>query len=183
MPAVLRAPRSQWIAHAAQVLGDRGVDAVRIESLAGTMGVTKGSFYAHFSNRAELLQAVLDDWERRSTDDVVERAEAQGGPAGKIRMAGLLTFRDELRQLDLAVRDWARSDPEVSDRLRRVDNVRMEYLRAQFRCLVHDPDEVEARSILAFTYAIGRHFLEATHDKDTSRGALTRIAQLLGVDE
>ncbi|OYN92978.1 TetR family transcriptional regulator [Propionibacteriaceae bacterium ES.041] len=180
MPAVLRAPRSQWIAEASRALGDGGVDSVRVESLAETIGVTKGSFYAHFANRAALLQAVLDDWERRSTADVLKRVEGlEGNPADRIRMAGLLTFGAELRQVDLAVRDWARSDPQVRDRLRRVDRARMDYLRTQFRGLVPDPVEVEAKSILAFTFAIGRHFLDAAHDED----ALARIAQLLGLDE
>ncbi|MFE6734413.1 TetR/AcrR family transcriptional regulator [Microbacterium sp. NPDC057650] len=160
MPAALRTPRDRWVAEAARVLGDSGVEAVRVESIAASLGVTKGGFYTHFRAREELLEAVLDDWERRSVDDVRERVQALDADAAKnIRVAGGLTFADDLLPVDLAVRNWARSDAAVQERLLRVDGARLDYLREQFGTFVDDPDEVEARSILAFTFAIGRHFL------------------------
>jgi AcrR family transcriptional regulator len=138
------------------------VQAVRVEALAASIGVTKGGFYAHFASREQLLGDVLDEWERRSTQEVLEQVEARGGDAAeRIRGAGVLTFSEEIVPLDLAVRSWARRDRDVRERLRRVDNARMNYLRAQFRSFVTDPDEVEARSIMAFTLAIGCHFLAA----------------------
>lgn len=162
MPAVLRTPKAHWVSAAADALAAGGVEAVRVESLAASIGVTKGSFYAHFRNREHLLSELLDDWERRSTDDVRARIGASGeGAAAMIQDAGALTFSREVVPLDLAVRNWARQDPDVRARLRRVDNSRMDFLREQFSLLVSDPDEVEARSILAFTLAIGSHFLAA----------------------
>lgn len=160
MPAALRTSRDRWIAEAARMLGDHGVDAVRVESVAASLGVTKGGFYTQFRGRDDLLEAVLDDWERRSVDDVREQVRALDADAARnIRVAGGLTFAEDLLPVDLAVRNWARSDAAVRERLLRVDGARMEYLREQFGTLVDDPDEVEARSILAFTFAIGRHFL------------------------
>ncbi|MDP3951958.1 TetR/AcrR family transcriptional regulator [Microbacterium sp.] len=169
---------------ASRTLGDQGLAAVRVEVLASAIGVTKGSFYSHFASRAELLHAVLDDWERRSTADVLERVEALGAkPASKIRLAGLLTFKDDLRRVDLAVRDWARTDPEVRERLRRVDKARMDYVRQQFGCLVHEPDEIEARSVLAFTLAIGRHFLVDNLDDTRADAVMRRVERLLGLGD
>lgn len=162
MPAVLRTPRSQWVSAAAEALAAGGVEAVRVESLSASIGVTKGSFYAHFRTREQLLTEVLDDWERRSTDDVLAQVGSPDADVvDRINDAGALTFSQELVPLDLAVRGWARRDAEVRARLRRVDNARMEFLREQFGSFVSDPDEVEARSILAFTLAIGSHFLAA----------------------
>jgi len=65
--------------------------------------------------------------------------------------------------IDLAVRDWARRDQAVADRLRRVDNRRMDYLRLLFGAICPGEDEVEARSMLAFSLVIGHHFLAADH--------------------
>jgi len=39
----------------------------------------------------------------------------------------------------------------------------MEYLRSLFGTLCADPDEVEARCVLAFSLAIGNHFMAADH--------------------
>ncbi|UJP08717.1 hypothetical protein L2X99_09285 [Microbacterium sp. KUDC0406] len=54
----------------------------------------------------------------------------------------------------------------MRERLLRVDGARMDYLREQFGTCIEEPDEVEARSILAFIFAIGRHFL-AVRPKDS----------------
>jgi hypothetical protein len=66
---------------------------------------------------------MLDTWERKAIDEVLERVERQGGDArARLRRAGTLTFSRELLPIDLAVRDWSRCDQAVTERLRRVDN-------------------------------------------------------------
>ena len=80
-----------------------------------------------------------------------------------MRQAGMLTFSRELLPIDLAVRDWARRDESVAERLRRVDNRRMEYLRSLIGVSHADAGEIEARSLLAFSLAIGNHFIAADH--------------------
>ena len=42
-----------------------------------------------------------------------------------------------------------------------------------------DPDEVEARSLIAFCVAIGEHFLAADHGDRTRAQVLARAADLL----
>jgi hypothetical protein len=111
-----------------------------------------------------MLAEMLDTWEQMSIDEVIERAERRRGDArGRIRLAGALTFSSNLLPVDLAIRAWARRDPAVAERLRRVDNQRMDYLRLLFREICHNEDEVEARSTLAFSLAIGHHFMAADH--------------------
>src|SRR5829696_3461827 len=114
--AVTRTPRDRWIEEGLRALADGGPEAVRIEALAKAIGVTKGGFYGFFDNRDDLLTAMLDRWERESTDDVIDRIEVEGGnPKVKLRRAGTLTFSsDRLLPLDLAIRAWARRDEAVA---------------------------------------------------------------------
>jgi len=177
----LRTPREDWIEAGLRALAAGGVDAVRIEALAKGLGVTKGGFYGYFADRNALLQAMLDTWERESTDEVIALVEREGGdPKAKIQRAGMLTFsNDRLLPIDLAVRDWARRDEGVAERLRRVDNRRMSLLRDLIGTFCDDPDEVEARSLLAFCLAIGEHFLAADHDGRSRSQVLFRAAALL----
>ena len=164
MAAPTRTPRGNWIDAGLRALAAGGPDAVRIEPLAQALGVTRGGFYWHFDDRRALLDEMLDTWERRSTDEVLERVEREGGdPDDKVRRAGMLSFSRELLPIDLAVRDWARRDDAVADRLRRVDNRRMEYLRSLISASRSDAGDVEARSLLAFSLAIGNHFIAAQH--------------------
>lgn len=173
MPAVARTTRDGWIEAGLQALADGGPDAVRVETLAARLGVTKGGFYGYFAGRPALLTHMLDEWERRCTREVIARVDAEGGDgADRIRRVGQLTFSDDLHRIDLAVRAWARQDPAVAARLRRIDNERMDFLRAMFATFVTDPAEVEARSTLAFALAIGRHFIAADHPGYTTREAV-----------
>ena len=52
-----RLSRDDWVAEATEVLASHGLSAVAVEPLAERLGVTKGSFYAHFANRDELVAA------------------------------------------------------------------------------------------------------------------------------
>jgi AcrR family transcriptional regulator len=176
-----RTPRDRWIEEGLRALAAGGPDAVRVEALAKKLGVTKGGFYGSFADRDALLEAMLDAWERESTDEVIDRVEREGGdPRTKIQRAGVLTFSsDRLLPIDLAIRDWARRDEAVAERLRRVDNRRMALLREMIGTFCSDADEVEARSLLAFCVAIGEHFLAADHGDRTRAQVLLRAADLL----
>ena len=176
MPPPVRTSREQWVDAGLQLLATAGPDAVRVDVLARSIGVTRGGFYRQFASRDELVDAMLDTWERLSIDDVLARVEREGGDArDKVRKAGMLTFAPELIPLDLAVRDWARRDPSVAARLRRVDNRRMAYLRGLISALSDDPGEIEARALLAFSLVIGGHLIVADHETG-SRGRVLRRA-------
>jgi hypothetical protein len=124
---------------------------------------------------------MLDTWERESTDEVIDRVEREGGdPKTRIQRAGMLTFAsDRLLPIDLAVRDWARRDEAVAERLRRVDNRRMALLREMIGTFCADPDEVEARGLIAFCVALGRRSLAADHAGRTRADVLARAADLI----
>jgi AcrR family transcriptional regulator len=172
-------PRHKWIDEGLEALATGGTDAVRIESLARALGVTKGGFYGHFVDRSALLKEMLDTWERLSVDDVIERVEGDGGDArAKLRRLSALAAPPGGKPLriDLAVRDWARRDRSVATRLKRVDNRRLDYLRSLFRAFSEDEDNVEVRSLLFYSLWIGGHFIAADHGArsraDIVKGAL-----------
>ncbi|MEU6189438.1 TetR/AcrR family transcriptional regulator [Nocardia sp. NPDC047038] len=180
IPAAPRTTRDRWIEAGLQALARGGPDAVRVETLAARLGVTKGGFYGYFDGRTALLTEMLDEWERRCSTAVLDQAEARGGDAvDRIRRAGELSFDEDLHRIDLAVRAWARNDESVATRLRRIDNVRMDFLRKMFGAFVTDPDEIEARSTLTFALAIGRHFIVADHPGYTTREAVQLAGEYL----
>src|SRR5215831_4897052 len=179
--ASTRTPRSRWIEEGLRALAAGGPDAVRIEPLARALGVTKGGFYWHFEDRRALLEEMLDTWERASIDAVIERVERGGGDARARlrRLFDVASVSGGLLRTELAVRDWARRDQAVADRLRRVDNRRMDYLRSLFGAICPGEDEVEARSMLAFSLVIGHHFLAADHGARSHADVLELAANWL----
>jgi AcrR family transcriptional regulator len=150
-----------------------------VEGLARRLGVSKGGFYWHFDDRGALLDEMLDSWERRVVDEVVDVVESGGGDA-RARLASLFSMvTSGVRTSDLAIRDWARRDRAVARRLRRVDNRRMDYMRGLFREISSDEGDVEARCLLAMGLFIGTHFTAADHGRRTREDVLTVAAQRL----
>ena len=70
-----RLSRLSWIKTAFDTLYEEGIEQVRVERLAKKLKVTKGSFYWHFRDRAELLDALIEYWNDEMTRTVLENAE------------------------------------------------------------------------------------------------------------
>jgi len=177
-----RTPRSSWIEEGLRVLAVGGPEAVRIESLAQSLGVTKGGFYGYFRNRDALLTEMLDTWEREVTEAVIEEVESAESDA-RAKLDRLFTLVASFGDgpvtgaaIDLAIRDWARRDEAVAHRLRRVDNRRMDYLRSLFSSFCPDEDDVEVRCMLTYSVRIGSHFIAAAHG-DRSRAEVMELTR------
>lgn len=171
-----RTPRTAWIDAARRALAAGGPEAVRIEALASGLGVTKGGFYWHFSDRQALLDEVLDTWERVTVDGVIDRVVNR--PADPRAM--LRQFFEEVAPStdltgELAIRNWARRDAAVAERLQRVDNRRMEWIRSVFRQFSADDEEAAGRAMLGYSLLIGGYFIQVD-DGVRSRRDLHHLA-------
>ena len=112
-----------WIQAALSRLRERGIDAVRVELLARDLGVSKGSFYWHFHDRADLLEAMLSLWEAEE----VEWLEAAGhGMSPAARWASFLgrTAEPERVRTEGALLAWAQSDAEIASRVAAIQEKR-----------------------------------------------------------
>src|SRR5215213_5696405 len=82
---------ADWTEAALAALARGGLSAVAVEPLAKELGATKGSFYWHFADRQALLEATLELWERRDTDQVIaaidETQDAQTRLRNLLRLA------------------------------------------------------------------------------------------------
>jgi AcrR family transcriptional regulator len=155
-----RLGRGEWIEEGLLVLGERGVEAVRVEALAKRLGVTKGSFYHHFSDRNELLVALLDAWYQQATLSVIQVVNRHSRRPEE-RLRRLLTFgidglgRDVLRLVDIGIRDWARHNRLARSMLESVDRARLAYITERLLALGCDRHEAESRSFLIYSYILG----------------------------
>jgi AcrR family transcriptional regulator len=179
--ANVQTPRGAWVDAALQALAAGGPEAVRVEALAVSLGVSKGGFYWHFTDRQTLLEEMLDTWEQAVVEDVIARVESQpADPRAKLQQLFELAMSVDFAA-ELALRDWSRRDGDVAKRVRRVDNRRMEYLRSLFGQFCVDENDVEARSMLAFALFVGNYFIAAEHG-DQTRFQVLQLAvdRLLG---
>src|SRR5207247_6566864 len=81
--------REDWVVYALDAMEHGGVGGVTIEELARRCGRTKGSFYAHFASRDELLEAMLKAWlEARMTNTM--KLDSSLFHEGEFSVEGLL---------------------------------------------------------------------------------------------
>jgi AcrR family transcriptional regulator len=173
--AKVRTPRRAWVDAALQAVAEGGPDAVRVEALAVRLGVTKGGFYWHFADRQALLVEMLDTWEKAMVEDVIARVESgPDDPRAKVQLLFELAPSADFA-VELALRDWSRRDRDVAERLRRVDNRRMGWLRSVFGQFCVDDDDADARAMLAYSLLIGSYFIAAQHD-DKTRSQILQLA-------
>lgn len=173
--AQVRTPRGAWTEAALKALAAGGPEAVRVEALAASLGVSKGGFYWHFKDRRALLDEMLDSWEKSMVEDVIAQVESEPAEP-RVKLAHLFALASSVDfSVELAIRDWARRDQGVTARLRRIDSRRMAYLRLLFGQLCTDEDEVEARSMLTYSLFVGSYFIAARPD-GKSRSQMVRAA-------
>jgi AcrR family transcriptional regulator len=120
-----------WVEAGFGLLGQLGVEAVKVEPLARALGVTKGSFYWHFRDRDALLAAILAHWESIATQAIIDRVEGQGGSAAARVNALVLSTSQGKRtaRIEHAIRAWGARDKQARVVLQAVDARREEYVR------------------------------------------------------
>lgn len=145
--------REDWLAAALDALEESGADGLKVLPLARRLGVTRGSFYWHFRDRAELLDAVLDFWDRWSNQVVIDALDAsRDDPRSQLLALMEMVEERRLTRYDPAVRAWAVRDPRAARAVRRADRRRLGYVTDLFRKAGFPPDQADARARLFAVY-------------------------------
>ena len=139
-----RLRRQDWMRAARLALLNSGPDSVRVEKLARKLDVTKGSFYWHFKDRKEILEALLSEWEEETatlTAVALANADAEQGLRellDTVKEAVVLSERGEAPS-DAAMFAWASMSTDVARRVNQVERKRLQF----FTQLTGRPDRAE----------------------------------------
>jgi AcrR family transcriptional regulator len=177
-----RLNRDDWLDAAFQAAVEDGFDGVRVLLLAQTLGVTRGSFYWHFKDHADLITALLERWRVREAQSIQRmQLQASKDPAQDLEIlldAALAYGGEDLSTMrfELAVSALGRRDPAVAEMLLRVDQARMALIASKFALIV--PDATTATDLAALFYlAIAGSFqaLSRIHTKHPTKQYLQDI--------
>lgn len=153
---------ADWAEAALQLIAEKGLGALTVGALAARLGVTKGSFYWHFTGRAQLLAAALAHWEQRATTEAITGLEAVADHRRRLElMLDAASRPPRARSLYAALAEAA-EDPIVRRVLNRVASARIAYLEICYRNLGFSP--TLARSHAVFAYAAYRGLLQLAHE-------------------
>ena len=160
-----RLTRDDWVRETLKVLQQRGIDGVKIVIIAERLGVTSGSFYWHFKNLRELLDCLLQYWERELTDAVMEAAKAfKGPPEDRILNLMVQVIEEDAAVYDHAISVWARRDLAANEVFGRTLRKRFGFARWMFeQCGFADgPAGIRGRLLVA--YLMGESATDLTSD-------------------
>lgn len=154
-----RLAADDWVAAGLEVLVESGIAGVKILPISTRLGVTRGSFYWHFSGREALLGQLLDAWEGKNTEAIVEAATVPGSLIERyIALSRLwLGWSNFDPRLDMAVMEWGRRDPEVLARVREADERRVAALVTMVEPEGHSPEMTLHRARTLYRMQMGWH--------------------------
>lgn len=164
-----RSKKEDWLDLAISTLIADGIDAVKIQSMARTLGVSRSSFYWFFESLQDLQDQLLDHWLHKNTGPIIERAMR---PAETIDKAVCNVFEcwvdDDLfgPELDMAVRLWGRRDKRIRSVLDEADRQRVDALTRMFMRYGYPAEEAFTRARVLYYTQIGHFTLRVEETLD-----------------
>ena len=136
-----------WEQAALVLIAEKGIRAVAVESLARRIGVTKGSFYWHFTNRNDFVAILIEHWDMKFTDTVIKHMENfEGTTRERLLELMLLITRTQLAQYDFAIHTLAQNEPQAFPLIKEVMRKRFAYVASLFSAMGFKGNELKFRS-------------------------------------
>ncbi|MGV0791526.1 TetR/AcrR family transcriptional regulator [Mycolicibacterium sp. XJ1819] len=153
-----RLSADDWIEVGYAILAEEGIKALKLDRLCGRLGVTKGSFYWHFSDIGSYRAALVAAWAEshdESRRQVADVAAADLPPRERLlkMMSALVSPRQWT--LERAMREWARTDRGVAASVRAADQKVLAAVRQAFVDYGFTPEDAELRANATFAAGIG----------------------------
>ena len=165
--------RDDWIDAAWDILGEAGVEGIRIEQLARKLSVTKGSFYWHFKNRQGLVDAMIQRWLGMREEDRPSFSATSEEPSERLWKVIERGITRGTRGQAAALRLWAQRNPEVEEKIVSADAIRRQFFVDQFKALGHEEETAEIRAEV-YMSVISAEFLHSGSRNETDRLAMAR---------
>jgi len=154
---------ADWEREALELIAERGVQALAIEPLARRMGITKGSFYWHFSGRESLLEQALRRWEEHDSRNLNKSLGEIDDPRERLVSFFRRVGREKLTHEVYSELCAAAGHPQVEPVLERVAERRMKHLSAAFEELGMPPAQARHQGRLTYSVYLGFLQLQRQH--------------------
>lgn len=175
--------KRSWLNLGLRILANEGPEKLTIQDLCTVLKVTKGSFYHHFRNREAYVTALLTYWEETLTEEIISASESKETLLERIDELTNLTTSKIAIQMEVAIRAWALTNPQVHAYQKRVDERRLAYLNQLTSQLPGDAAEAKLLAKMLFTIYIGAQQMIPPVQSDELREIYEYIKQLTVVNK
>jgi AcrR family transcriptional regulator len=177
---ITRLSATDWVDVGFTILGEDGIKGIKIDRMAERLGVTKGSFYWHFNDVDDFLEALAAKW----AGEMGNRYLATAGPPDQdasIHMRNRLRvfLSRQVRMLDREMRNWARTDERARAALEKTDRLVFERITCDLLELGFPADEARWRASVVFYASIGYAAVDHPLTEASIRDEAFKLLQLL----
>jgi AcrR family transcriptional regulator len=145
--------QAEWLEAALQQLTERSIGEIRIESLARSLGISKAGFYWHFKGRDQLLEMLLEYWTHEMTEVVTDNSLLNElEPKARLIKTAEMILDNDLVRYDLGIRQWALSDKDAAKAVRKVNRIRLKFIKQAFLDYGFTGDDAETRALMFTVY-------------------------------
>ena len=116
-----------WLNQGLKTLAKSGFTALKAEPLAKAMGVSRGSFYWHFTDIGAFHAAILKQWREIAAEQIIGGVEAASGGENPLEVLLRRVFSERLA-IENAVRTWASVDAAARSAVQAIDRRRLGYV-------------------------------------------------------
>jgi AcrR family transcriptional regulator len=122
-----RLTAQDWIDFALKTLARDGFQALKADTLARKLGVSRGSFYWHFAELRSFHARLIEHWRQTATEAIIADLERLDSPEQRLDTL----FRRAFGQgalLEVRMRAWADENAEAARVLDDIDRRRKAYI-------------------------------------------------------
>jgi len=153
---------------------------VRVEVLAKRLNIAKSGFYWHFQNRDDLFNNLLDHWRHELTEVISMNPEVRElDPKNRLIRINEMVHDFSLTRYDAAIRQWALRDKEAARVVRKVNQIRRDFVGQAFSELGFSDDELEMRTMLFVGYVSMEEAMFREVSRKRRRELIKRRVELL----
>jgi AcrR family transcriptional regulator len=116
-----------WIDFGLRTLAHDGLDALKADVLSRKLGVSRGSFYWHFTDLAAFHACVIEQWKHQATEAIISDIERYESAAEQLDALLRQAFASG-GPLETRMRSWAESNADAANAVSDIDRRRRDYL-------------------------------------------------------
>ena len=143
-----------WLDQGLRTLARSGFTALKAEPLAKAMGVSRGSFYWHFTDIGAYHAAILKHWREVAAEQIIANLEAASKDDNPLLLLLRRSFSSK-PALESAVRTWATLDPAARSAVQATDRRRLSYVESLFERSGVSPGVARSRAQIIYWAFVG----------------------------
>jgi len=172
-----RLTAEDWIRAGLKSLARSGYAALKADALARELGITRGSFYWHFTDLAAFHSRVIAHWKESATEAIIVEIERHAGPAERLDALLRRAFARD-GSLEIRMRSWAEDNVEAARAVGDIDRRRRDYIARLLMQAGVAPGPAATRALLLYWAYLGAALSRDKLSGDRLQGLVAELEQV-----